>query len=181
MINPNWSRWVWASVTKFMDENKGPYFMFIEGQTRLTDGKEVFFEFRMDGPSIREPSNNYFVFDITINFCLQVAIDNYDAHKFMRCFGWVQSMFRPCIPVYKFGNGPQDDPNFLIGNFILKNSREIDIVKGLQLGQIDPVMRLMQGTVEARYRMDFSGSPDTYSVSLVDDVAFGDSAISQVN
>lgn len=155
--------------------------MFIEGLTRTVDGKEVFIEFRMDGPNIREPSRNYFVFDITINICIQVAENAYNAHDFMRAYGWVQSMFRGCIPVHKEGNGPQDDPNFLLGTLILKNSREIDLLKGLQLGQIDPVMKLMQGTVEARYRMEFSGSQDTYSVSLADDVVLGDSSEGTVN
>lgn len=157
MINPDWSRWVWASCSKFFDDNKGAYFLFIEGLTRTTDGKEVFLEYRMDGPNIREPSNNYFVFDITINLMVQVGISNYDAHAFQRAFGWAQSMFVPCIPIYKYGDGPNDDQSQL-GFFILKNSREIDFVHSLQLGQIDPIMKLMQGTVEGHYRMDFTGN-----------------------
>lgn len=130
--------------------------MFIEGLTRTVDGTEVFLEYRMDGPLIREPCKNQFVFDITINIMVQVGISNYDAHAFQKAFGQAQSMFRGCIPIYKYGTGPDDDQSFL-GNFILKNSREIDAVKSLQLGQIDPIMRLMQGTVECRYRMDFHG------------------------
>lgn len=181
MISPNWSRWVWASCTKFYDDNKGDFYLYIEGQSRQVDAKEVFLEFRMNGPRIREPSHNYFVFDVVINIAVQVGLDSYNAHKFQRAFGWAQSMFRPCIPVYKYGDGPQDDRTALLGILTLKNSREIDIVNSLQLGQPDPVMKLMQATVEARYRMDFSGSPDTYSVSLVDDVAFGDHTESTVN
>lgn len=157
MINPNWSRWIWASCTKLFDANKGDYFMFIEGLTRTTDGSEVFLEYRADGPLIREPCKNQFVFDITINLMVQVGINNYDAHAFQKAFGWAQSMFVDCIPVYKYGDGPDDDSSFL-GNFILKYSREIDFVHSLQLGQIDPIMRLMQGTVECRYRMDFKNT-----------------------
>ncbi len=155
MINPNWSRWIWASCNQSFDDNKGAYFLFVEGNTPTVDGKEVFLEFRMDGPNIREPSKHYFVFDITINICVQVAMNNYDAHTFQKAFGWAQSMFVSCIPVFRYGNGPDDDQSFL-GNFLLINSREIDFVKGLQLGKIDPVTRLMQGTVECRYRMDFT-------------------------
>lgn len=181
MINPNWARWVWASCTKFMDDNKGPYFLFIEGTTRQTAQKDAFLEFRMDGPNIREPSHNYFVADVTINIMIQSTMDGYDAHKFQRAFGWAQSMFRGCIPVYKFGNGPQDDPNVLLGYLVLKNSLRVDSVKSLQLGQVDPILKMMQATVEAKYQMDFVGTPNTISVSLTDDVVLGDNSEATVN
>jgi hypothetical protein len=180
MINPNWDRWVWASVTDFMDKQKGQFYLFIEGLSRVVDGKKAFIEFRMNGPNIYEYSNNLFYLDIVVNFCVQQATDSYDAHAFMRAFGWAKSMAQPCIPIFKYGQELQDDQSQL-GIMQLQCSSKVDFVKGLQLGQVDPVMKLMQGTIEASYRMQLRGSNSSYSVSLVDDIGFADDTTGTVN
>lgn len=165
MINPNWDRWVWASMTAFMDQQKGPFYLFIEGLTRVVDGKKAFIEFRMNGPNITEVSNNLFYLDVVINFCVQQSTDSYDAHAFMRAWGWAKSMIQPCIPIFKYGEELQDDQSQL-GTMLLQCSSKVDFVKGLQLGQVDPVMKLMQGTIEGNYRMQIRGTNSVYPVTL---------------
>lgn len=173
MINPNWDRWVWASVTDFMDKNKGQYYLFVEGLSRVVDGKKAFIEFRANGPNVYENSNNNFDLNIVVNLCVQQSTDTYDAHAFMKIYGWAKSMIQPCIPIYKYGTELQDDQS-LLGYMELQCSSKVNFVKGLQLGQVDPVMKLISGTIEGNYRMQILGSNSVYPIVLADNLGLTD-------
>lgn len=157
MIDPNLSRWIWASCSKFFDDRKGDLTIFFEGDDRDTAKLKDFIEFRMDGPRSRTISHNYTRHDVFINILVQSTMDSMDTHRFWRTVGLVQALFVPCIPVYKYGDGPDDDPSVMVGVLQIRN----DGFNGEQLkvsafGQVDPTVRVQQATIEANYRMNLS-------------------------
>lgn len=163
LVSPNLARWIKASVTKFfMDRNDAAntanstdYYMFVDGDDRTTDGMERFTEFRTSGPVIREPCKNNFVVKYWINILIQSNIDAKDAYAFERIFGHAQSLFERCIPVIRYGNGPDDDQT-QVGVLILQNSREIEELNGSNFGVVSERTRLQQGSAEGYYKMEFT-------------------------
>ena len=114
LVSPNLARWMKASVTKFFEDANTTantaastvHVLFVDGDDRTTDGLERFMEFRTNGPVIREPCKNNFVADYWINILVQSSIDSKDAYAFERIHGHAQSLFERCIPVFRYGNGP---------------------------------------------------------------------------
>jgi hypothetical protein len=59
--------------------------------------------------------------------------------------------------VMKYGDGPDDNPAVMVGVLQIRN----DGFNGEQLkvsafGQVDPIVRVQQATIEANYRMNIS-------------------------
>lgn len=155
-INPHWSRWIKASVSKWFDDHKGDVVMFFEGDDRATDETPEFVEVRMDGPRIKELSKNYFRLDVFINVLIQCHMNKSNVYSFEVLEGKVQAMFDPCIPVFKYGNGADDNSTVQIGTLVLKYSRPLDQLKSANFGQIDEAVRLQQATVEGHYRLELT-------------------------
>lgn len=144
MINPNWSRWVFASVTYFFDQRKQSRMMFIEGQERQTQDQQDYFELRLDGPDFLELSRSYFQVTIFVNILTVTVRDPTDFHKHERDLGIGTAAFETNIPVYKFG----DDSTALLGCLVLQ--REVDVQR---FGQQDPNVQVLESTIQGTYRM----------------------------
>lgn len=156
-VNKNMSRWIWASVTKYFDDNKAGLVVFFEGDDRDTAKDQDFIEFRMDGPRTKELSHNYTQYDVFVNVLVQSTMNKEDTHKFWRALGQVQALFIKCIPVIKYGDGPDDDGTTQVGTLLLQDSGfNGEQVKTAVFGQVDPIVRVQQATVEANYRMHLS-------------------------
>ena len=150
--NKHWARWSFASVSKHFDDTRQGYPLYIEGQHRDTDTLEDFFEFRMDGPTLRESSKGFWILRIDVNILASSTIDDEDYHKIHKLVGIAQAAFED-IPVYKYGDGPDDDQS-LLGCYQLKQSRrKRDFVEAHQFGRIDISVPLIQAMVEGHFEM----------------------------
>jgi hypothetical protein len=154
--NPNWARWIFASVAKHFDESKGDIGLFIEGETRdsanqINEGAEL----RMNGPFINNPSGGYWVLDVDLNVLINTLIDEGDSHKSWRMAGVFINAFKFNIPVYRYGDQPDDDGTFL-GCLQLRQDRGDDLVI-TNLGEISPDIRMNQMTISAIYKLEING------------------------
>ena len=152
-INPNWARWIFASVSKHFDDRRGVLPLYIEGQHRATSKLKEYLELRMDGPTWNEASKGYFQGDIQINILVTAAMDEEDYHRPYRFAGQVQQAFTQTIPVFRFGDGPEDDQTFLGCLQLLQNRSDRSFVELNWFGVIDQDYQLVQATVEGHYRL----------------------------
>lgn len=156
-INPNWNRWIFASVTTYFKNiitnppNSLPF--IINSQNANIQGDSI--ELRVVGPVWRQYESNVFYGEITLNALIKATKDASDYHKIYRMAGVVESTFSPAIPVIKYGNGPADDNVTVIGCLILKPVDNKDI-ETYNFGQVTPEIPLLQTTVQGVYRIDLT-------------------------
>lgn len=145
-------RWIKASVDKWMTGNKGPYPLYIEGADRKTNELRSFFELRVDGPNRVQYTRCEFSFHIQVNIEITTAINEEDSHLQVKMFGQALLMLPTCIPVYKYGDTTDDDQTYLgdLQRLDDAHDRGTDVHT---FGQVDPSLQLIQGTVEANYRI----------------------------
>ena len=148
--NPNWARWIFASVSKHFDDRKGDYELFIEGQYRNVNPPKDFFELRMDGPYITEQNKGYFQVYVEINVLVQSHMDDTNYHRIHETTGYVSSIYTG-IKLYKFGNGPLDTQEEFGCLRLLQNTQKRNRIEINQFGQIDPKVRLMQASIEGHF------------------------------
>lgn len=151
MLDPNLPRWLYASVSKFMKENTGNTITFFEGTDRDDDPKDGV-EFRMDGPRYSELSRGYWNVWIAVNFLVSHTLNNREFHKIHTTAGVLTSALDNAIPVFKFGNGPNDNPLEKIGCLTVIHDK-FNRIQVNHLGQVEKDLRLQQATIEARYEM----------------------------
>lgn len=149
MINPNWDRWIVASLSKFFESKKGSYAFYLDGQGK----KEPVdcFELRLIGPSWLEVSRTKNLGTIIVNILIKCIKNSSDFHKIYRMSGLIQSGFGNCIPIKKYGDSDGDDSNTIIGYLELKRQGDKDIVVE-DFGQVAIDIPLLQTTVEGLYQ-----------------------------
>jgi hypothetical protein len=151
-MNSNWPRWLFASITKYFNDNRNNIAMFIEGQDRETERLDSYFELRIDGPFILQQSKDYWQLDVEINVLICVTKSRTDFHKQFRLQGALAKLFTD-IPIYKLGDGPDDDQTIL-GCLKLSPSQNFrDAVRVSNFGQIQPELPLLQSTIEAHFEI----------------------------
>jgi len=144
MIDQNWPRWIKASCAKHFDSLRQGVFLYIDGMDRDTAKIKDFAEFRMDGPRTEELSLNEYRLTVTINVLVQHTMNEADMYGFERTMGVFQAAFTPDISVYRYG----DDQSF-VGCL-----RRDNPIKYNNFGVTDAIVRVQQGTLEARYIME---------------------------
>ena len=154
-INPNWSRWIFASLSKhFYDAYTAAGVpLFIEGQHRDTRQLPDFFEMRVDGPDLHEISKDCYYFRVEVNILVQSVMNDTNYHRIHQNVGVAAAAFAKAIPVYRKGNGPQDDQSFVGCLQLLQNKSSRDFLEINHFGQIDVSTKLIQATVEGHYKM----------------------------
>jgi len=154
MFDPNWDRWIAASIVDSIriDLEAASVPWFVETQLeRTTAGLTHYVEIRVDGPGIEEPSKNYFKFEVEVNLVIS-TIPNLELYKQRKYTGIAAATLRPCITVKKMGNEVGDDNSPV---FVLRRSRILDAdreVRTNHFGKISPEINLFQSTVEAHYK-----------------------------
>ena len=151
--NKSWARWIKASVSKHFDDRRDGIPLFIENQHRDTDEEQELFELRMDGPRLLEVSKNCWKLRIEVNILIQTIMNDEDYHRIDDMVGIAQSAFID-IPVFRYGNRPDDDNSFLGCLRLLQNPSNIDYLEANRFGQIDIRTKLLQSTVEGHFEMD---------------------------
>lgn len=157
--NPNWARWVFASVATYLKEvaEGAGIPVLVEGLDERTD---VFMqatdraEVRISGPFSREPSHNYFRLEVDVNVLFYTRLEeSKNRYAILKIIGDFQEAMDSNIPVCKYGDEPGDDETERIGCLAPRNGRN-DSIRVLHFGQIDPTDRLKQSMVDARYVME---------------------------
>jgi len=147
----NLPRWLTASIFKHMDDRKGDWYCYIEGQERQTNEQHDWIEIRRDGPNLTETSKDYWYVYMEINVLISSAINKEDLYRIDRMVGTVVEAMKNFIRVYKYNDGDE-----LIG--CLKLITDDKGKKRLQVnhfGQIEPKTPLLQASVEGHYEMIF--------------------------
>jgi hypothetical protein len=153
MIDPNWARWVFASVSKFFEEHRGHTKMFVEG----TDMKgrredEDYFEFRFNGPIIDEVSKEWYFLFFDVNILVCSLQDQKNFHRLHNSVGRASTMFDKVIPIYKYGDGPDDDGSLIDCAYLITEGGNGGIYINHH-GKFDPTLNVLQSTVEGSYRL----------------------------
>lgn len=146
MIDQNWIRWIRASARIHFDNAKQGKPLLIDGENRNSIiGEDESAEFRIDGPDITKFNGEYRL-DVEINLLVEIKQDKRDLDKLPKIAGIFQAAFTDVIPVYKHGDGPDDNPTELIGCLELDGKVSFN-----NFGVIDETNKMEQGTVDARY------------------------------
>lgn len=147
----NINRWIFASVTKHFKTNISVLQVYIEGFERDTQTVSDYVEIRMNGPELREVGKNYYHIFVEFNALVQSAVVDSDKHRVHTDVGKVTEAFYKAIPVYKYGDGPDDDDSFLGCLILLQEGN--DVLTIAHHGRIAIDSPLMQATVEGHYEM----------------------------
>lgn len=151
-INLNWSRWVHASFVKhFHTSLSGVAYAHAEGQRRQTEGKQQWFEIRVDGPFTDEQAHKQFLLEVEVNIlCCYLGEDNIYGLDLLT--GAAANTFTYCVPCLKLGGEAGDDSS-VVGYFTLipRKKEKVEIVK---FGKIRHDSDLYQATVEGHYKME---------------------------
>jgi hypothetical protein len=159
--NPNWARWVFASVATHLKQvaERQQLPVLIEGLDErttefmsATDRCEV----RITGPFAREVSRDWYQIEVVVNV---LFVSRYEEQRnqyaIIQMAGVFQEAMDGAIAVYKYGAGPDDDEEVLVGCLLPVQGRH-DAIRVMHFGQINPTDRLKQSMVDARYRMEIS-------------------------
>lgn len=141
------TRWIWASITKFIDSKRQSIQLILEGDDVLIQNKDSF-TLRINGPIYTEPSKDYFVIDVGINVLVTSIKDEADAHKVFRLCGIISRAYENQISVYKYG-----DDNSFVGCLIRQDKIIIT-----QFGAVEASTNVLQSTVESEYKMQLKGA-----------------------
>ena len=157
-VNKNWSRWIFASTSKhFYDASVAadPDIKFyIEGQpiTIKPDDTEAF-EYRQDGPNYTQQTRHEWYIYIEINILIQAAKNDKDFHRMRRLAGIMEAAFAGMIPVYRYGDGPDDDQAQFGCLSLIQDVGKREKIQSSHFGQIDPNYNSEQATIEGHYEM----------------------------
>jgi hypothetical protein len=148
MIDPNWSRWIFASIAKHFDDAKQNIPLYIDGQDRTQTPPVEGAELRVNGPFINNPSKGYYLLMIDVNILLNVTFSSTDSYKLWRTLGIFLTAFDIYIPVRKYG-----DDDSLLGCLRLIPNRGDEIIIS-HFGQVSPDIRLYQSAIDAMYELE---------------------------
>jgi hypothetical protein len=157
--NPNWTRWIWASVGKHFlvnvaTPNSIPF--LVEG----IDERDTTFmespdraELRINGPDTRELSAGYWRLWVEINVLVTTYMDGQqkNAYTLESNLGLFHEAADTVIPVFRYGDGVDDDGTLL--GCLSPRTGKNDSLRIVHFGQLNRTERLKQGVVDGRYVM----------------------------
>lgn len=156
MADRNWTRWIHASVAKYLKQvavtNEIP--VLIEG---IDDRDQSFMEapdrveIRLTGPHSQELSRGYHRLYVDINVLVssQMGDESKNVYDLDNILGLFHEAMDGAISIYRLGTGPDDDQSLLV--CLNPRSGKNDSVRVIHFGQIEKTDRLKQGVVDARY------------------------------
>ena len=150
--NVNWPRWIFASTSKYFYDRRGDIDFYIEGQQRISGTGKDLIEFRLDGPLMSELTKDEWYLEIDINLLIQCVKDDLDYYRTHKICGSVAQAFT-AIPIYKYGDGTDDDQSQIGCMTLTKGPGRRDGVQINHFGQIGSDTLLMQSSVEGHFHM----------------------------
>jgi hypothetical protein len=127
--------------------------MYVEEMTKDENGKQLYLELRIDGPyhaPIGTSRENQLY--IEVNVLCVAAYDPEDSLALIKLTDVATWMLNQDICVYKYGEAAGDDKSYFETLRLLGSN---DAVKVSNFGQIDPVNKIFQATVEAHYELRY--------------------------
>jgi hypothetical protein len=153
----NLPRWIFASLAKHFETvaatNSIPY--FVEGVDERDEdnmqGSHV--ELRVTGPSIKEVANGQYHVEAVLNILVTSNMDmKGSAYEIVQWCGIFQDEMLEPLPIYKLGDGVDDDQS-LIGCLRAKGDKRA-AVRVFHFGQVHTTDRIRQSEVDGVYEMD---------------------------
>lgn len=154
-MRQNLARWIVASLAVYFKDvaDAIPLPFLVEGVDERSgeDMTVCHAELRISGPFVKEVSKDYWRAYIDINVILtnfmQMSTEN--AYSLSNWGGYfLEAMMQP-IPIYKYGDGPDDDDS-LIG--CLEQRRGFgEPIRLIHFGQISRVDRIRQAVVDGKF------------------------------
>lgn len=151
-MNPNWQRWLRASVNKHFDSFKGDTYLYIEGINERPNNLLSYAELRMDGPNYTEICKGYWYCYLEVNILVQ-SILSPDRYALERMIGNFTVAFTNTVYVYKYGDGVEDTGGLLSCLQLQQNIGEREKIQVSYFGIVNPATKLQQATVEGHYVM----------------------------
>lgn len=158
--NPNWARWVFASVAKHLkdvadDLNLAVYVDHSDDRTSqgqlATDRAEI----RITGPYIREESKDCFILRVSANVLINSRYDSTkNAYTVLKYAGVFQEAMSGKIPVWNYGNESGDfkDDEVFIGCLRPRDGKN-NMVRVDNFGQLEETHRIKQTVIDAEFVM----------------------------
>ena len=125
---------------------------FVEAEVRAPDTLQDKVELRWDGPVANQQTASQWELTIEINMLIASTAGRTDAYQHKRIVGFVQSMFKLDIPIFKLGNLTGIDDGTLLGCLQLRSEDREAIVTSY-FGKLGPDVGAEQSTVEAHYKI----------------------------
>ena len=155
----NWPRWVQASVAFYFKDvaDNNNFKSMVEGlderDTAFMEAPERL-EIRINGPDIVEQSHNYWHFEVGANILIFSHMGGQlpNAYSGTMIAGYMAQAASNPIPVFKFGNGVDDDQSFIGCLTLRRGSKES--VKVFHFGEINREDRLRQYGVDVNLEMN---------------------------
>jgi hypothetical protein len=157
-VNSNWQRWIAASIHKHFKDacDAGSMVYFIDSAP--TDNQKnqlnAWVEGRIYGPIWNGGTKGENSAIIEVNMYLGVKTDAQDFYKAERLKGLLTVAFTTALPVFKLGDGIDDDPTSIVTCLNLVTSgREKLIVSNF--GPVAVGVPVQQATVEGHFSGNF--------------------------
>lgn len=158
MLNPNWPRWIMASVADYFKQTTDgiPLPLLTEGVDDREPEKLHYnhAELRVTGPFITEPSHNYYILNVDINILFTELMGDHkdNAYDIATWCGIIQAAMDGPIDVFRYGSEEGDD-QVGIGCLVTRSGR-YDANKVHHFGQVSRVDRIRQSMVDGRFKME---------------------------
>ena len=145
--NPNWSRWVYASLAGHLHDAAGSLPTLVEGVDDRTDEfmqATARAEVRATGPNVHELSKNFWRVGIAANVVLTVHVGS--PYRIQDLAGLFQAAMDQPIGVKKYGADEAHLGCLSPGKVTITH-----------FGQTDSTNRILQATVDCSYTIDLLG------------------------
>lgn len=145
MINPNWSKWIYGSLTRHFDQNTSTQ-LYYQGVQRPPDMGNAYAEFRQTGPFYTALSADEYRARVVVNLLYKIGKAEGNFHQQFEVAGDLSAAFVDSIPVHNVVDPDDSDQDILIGCLNIDSGPRV-----LHYGQIEKDLAVEQGTVEATY------------------------------
>ena len=162
MFNPNWARWIMASVSNHFNTVAAaiPLPFMVDGVDEIIaeDQHTDHAELRVTGPFITEVSKDRYRFHVDVNILItdlmnETGENAYDLQTW--CGAFQVGMDGP-IMVYKYGSESGDDSAYI--GCLSPRQGKYDANKVLHYGQINKVDRIRQSMIDGKFQMTINST-----------------------
>lgn len=148
-MNENWARWIFASVAKHFQEEKGDISIYHVQHTVRTFGEEVErLEFRSTGIEYDEQTDGQYRLSLTVGLLITVPLSGNNNYRMATLTGRLAKASESVIIIKKYGSETGDDKS-AIGCLQLKGK-----VRVHDWGQIATDIKVTQSSVESDLFID---------------------------
>ena len=159
-MDKNWPRWMKAGMLKYFvgvvqEQNGVTCYLetaeHIDKNGNFITKLDTWAEARFNGPVTTPITETEFHHAAIVNFLISTKLDQSNFYNHDRTVGLVYEAFINSIPIFKLGDGPDDDQS-LLGCFQLEADNKFAI-QVAHFGQLDVDVKLTQSIIEAHYCM----------------------------